>query len=252
MAIPASIDAAPPVPGSPPAAPTPNGLWGKDGFSFGDLLDIVNPLQHIPVVSWAYRAITGDEIAPAAKLAGGGLFGGFAGLALGLADAAVTEATGKGPAELTMAWLDQPPAPGVEAAAPTQFAAAEPPPAPGPDPELPAVSGAEDALLLAAFGGAADAGGGTLLPPAMPLPADQAALLLASLGIPEAAKEDPAARRAQTDQLEPDDAAGATAAPQLPASPAAAMHGENGLARTQFLAVAAAAGEDIRALFGVP
>ena len=42
---------------------------------------MINPLQHIPVVSSIYRAITGDEISPAARLAGGALFGGPIGLA---------------------------------------------------------------------------------------------------------------------------------------------------------------------------
>ena len=37
-------------------------LFGKDGFTLGDFLDIINPLQHIPVVSTVYRAITGDKI----------------------------------------------------------------------------------------------------------------------------------------------------------------------------------------------
>lgn len=46
-------------------------MWGDDGFRFGDLIDIVNPLQHVPIVSWAYRALTGDTIAPAAKVLGG-------------------------------------------------------------------------------------------------------------------------------------------------------------------------------------
>lgn len=44
--------------------------------SFGDLLDTINPLQHIPVVSEAYRHLTGDGIAPEARVAGGLLYGG--------------------------------------------------------------------------------------------------------------------------------------------------------------------------------
>ena len=38
--------------------------FGPDGFTFLDMLDIINPLQHIPVVSTLYRAITGDTIEP--------------------------------------------------------------------------------------------------------------------------------------------------------------------------------------------
>lgn len=59
----------------PPAVETTS-IFGEDGFTFGDIIDIVNPLQHIPVVSNIYRKITGDTIAPAMEIAGGALFGG--------------------------------------------------------------------------------------------------------------------------------------------------------------------------------
>ena len=36
-------------------------------FSFHDLLDIVNPLQHLPVIGTIYRAITGDTYRHAGK-----------------------------------------------------------------------------------------------------------------------------------------------------------------------------------------
>ena len=36
-------------------------FWGDDGFSFGDILDLINPLQHIPIVGTIYRAVTGDD-----------------------------------------------------------------------------------------------------------------------------------------------------------------------------------------------
>lgn len=52
----------------------------SDGeFGFDDLLDIFNPLQHLPIIGTAYRAITGDEIEAPARLAGGALYGGLAG-----------------------------------------------------------------------------------------------------------------------------------------------------------------------------
>ncbi|WP_162917257.1 hypothetical protein [Dongia deserti] len=42
---------------------------GPDGeFGWDDFLDIINPLQHIPLVNVAYRAITGDEIYGAARM----------------------------------------------------------------------------------------------------------------------------------------------------------------------------------------
>ena len=41
-----------------------NGLqfFGKDGFTFLDFLDVINPLQHIPIISSVYRSITNDSI----------------------------------------------------------------------------------------------------------------------------------------------------------------------------------------------
>lgn len=70
------------------------GFWGEDGFSFGDLLDLINPLQHIPIISNVYRAVTGDQIAAGPRLLGGGLFGGPIGLAVSMANLAVEDATG--------------------------------------------------------------------------------------------------------------------------------------------------------------
>lgn len=69
-------------------------LFGEDGFGFDDLIDVVNPLQHIPIVSSIYRWITGDEMSPAATVAGGALFGGPIGLAGAMASVAIEEVTG--------------------------------------------------------------------------------------------------------------------------------------------------------------
>lgn len=69
-------------------------LFGEDGLTFGDVLDVINPLQHIPVVSHFYREITGDEISPAARVAGGALFGGPIGLAVATVNAVVEATTG--------------------------------------------------------------------------------------------------------------------------------------------------------------
>jgi hypothetical protein len=70
-------------------------LWGKEGFSFGALLDVINPLQHIPIVGTVYRAITGDGIGPASRIAGGTLFGGIIGLVASSIDSLVEEETGR-------------------------------------------------------------------------------------------------------------------------------------------------------------
>lgn len=80
-------------------------MFGKDGFTFSDFLDIINPLQHIPVVNTVYRAITGDKIDPGARLIGGGLFGGPIGLVASMVSGMVEEATGKDPGEHALAAL---------------------------------------------------------------------------------------------------------------------------------------------------
>ena len=65
-----------------------------DGFSFGDLVDILNPLQHIPVVSTLYRRLTGDEISAVSRVAGGAIFGGWIGGAASVANAMLERVTG--------------------------------------------------------------------------------------------------------------------------------------------------------------
>lgn len=69
------------------------------------VIDIINPLQHIPVISTMYRHITGDEISPVARIAGGALFGGPIGLAAGIANAAVEDSTGKDIGETMLAMV---------------------------------------------------------------------------------------------------------------------------------------------------
>lgn len=71
-------------------------------FSFFDLLDIINPLQHIPVVSTIYRQITGDKIGNFARVAGGALYGGFAGAIVGGVNAIAAQETGHDIGELAM------------------------------------------------------------------------------------------------------------------------------------------------------
>ncbi|MFV3076573.1 hypothetical protein [Niveispirillum fermenti] len=65
------------------------------GMSFWDVLDVINPLQHIPVVNKIYQAVTGDTIGTPAKIAGAALFFGPVGVALASADAVVEKTTGK-------------------------------------------------------------------------------------------------------------------------------------------------------------
>lgn len=69
-----------------------SGFFGKDGFDLGDLLDVINPLQHIPVISSIYRSLTGDEISPAARLAGSTLYGGPVGLVTAFVSGVIEDA----------------------------------------------------------------------------------------------------------------------------------------------------------------
>ncbi len=67
----------------------------EKSFGFFDVLDMINPLQHIPVVSTIYRNLTGDGIGPAARVVGGAAFGGPIGAAAGIVNALVQIETGK-------------------------------------------------------------------------------------------------------------------------------------------------------------
>jgi hypothetical protein len=71
-----------------------NAAFGDDGFGFDDVVDMINPLQHIPIVSTLYRALTGDKIDVASRLVGGTLYGGFFGLMGAAINAAVEDSTG--------------------------------------------------------------------------------------------------------------------------------------------------------------
>jgi hypothetical protein len=79
--------------------------WKGDSFSFRDLIDIVNPLQHLPVVSTLYRWITGDTIGALPRIIGDGIYGGPIGLVAGLFNAAVKQESGKDTGEQVIALL---------------------------------------------------------------------------------------------------------------------------------------------------
>lgn len=78
-----------------PAAQRGFFLFGKDGLTFDDLIDALNPLQHVPLLSIAYRQLSGDQIDPLPKLAGGALFGGIAGLVSAGIDVLVEAVSGQ-------------------------------------------------------------------------------------------------------------------------------------------------------------
>jgi len=74
-------------------------------MSFWDFLDIINPLQHIPIVSTVYREITGDTIQPSMRIMGDMLYGGVIGGMASIANAVIEQATGQDVGETVMASL---------------------------------------------------------------------------------------------------------------------------------------------------
>ena len=118
-------------------------FWGKDGLRFSDLIDTINPLQHIPIVSSIYRKMTGDELAPGARIAGGSLFGGPVGFLSGLIDSVIEGATGQDIGGYVLGLLPGGNVPST--AAGLNMAAAGPAPA-----DTPAPAGAEQTVHTSA------------------------------------------------------------------------------------------------------
>ncbi len=80
-------------------------LFGDDGFTFLDFLDIINPLQHIPIVSTIYRDLTGDILDHGSRVAGSILFGGPIGALVAVVNVIFEETTGKDVGEHVMAFF---------------------------------------------------------------------------------------------------------------------------------------------------
>ncbi|MGE5539987.1 MAG: hypothetical protein ACM30I_15325 [Gemmatimonas sp.] len=146
---PTMIDVRPAPQDASPAAKPERSFWqrvfGDDGVSFSTVLDVVNPLQHIPVVSSIYREITGDRIAPGAKLIGDTLFGGPIGLVLSALDVTVQGETGRDMGEHVVAMFK----PGAPSDTDTAVASAAPDTAsdaaPAAAPESKEIAGADHA-----------------------------------------------------------------------------------------------------------
>jgi hypothetical protein len=106
---------------TPPAGETDDTArkraWKGDSFSFRDLIDIVNPLQHLPIVSTLYRWVTGDAIGALPRIIGDGIYGGPIGLVTGLFNAEIKQESGKDTGEHMIALLggDEPAAPDTAA-----------------------------------------------------------------------------------------------------------------------------------------
>jgi hypothetical protein len=87
-------------------APAPIKAFDDDsGPSFHDVLDILNPLQHIPIINTLYRHLTGDEEGAVADVAGGMLWTGPIGLITSLSDLTVKAETGKSIGDNILSWL---------------------------------------------------------------------------------------------------------------------------------------------------
>lgn len=67
----------------------------ESSFSFGDVVDVVNPLHHLPIVGMVYRGLTNDEIHPMSQIVGGALYGGPIGAMTGTVNAVSKVQTGK-------------------------------------------------------------------------------------------------------------------------------------------------------------
>jgi len=91
--------------GSTPASTSPAPATGSFKSFMKNLWDVVNPLQHIPVVSAIYRHVTGDTISPGAHFIGDALYGGVIGGAVAAADIAYQKTTGKDVGETVIASL---------------------------------------------------------------------------------------------------------------------------------------------------
>lgn len=74
--------------------------------TFSDFLDIINPLQHLPIISTLYRAITGDKIGMPEKIIGDTLYGGPLGFVSSVADSVFQSLTGKNVGDTVLAFLD--------------------------------------------------------------------------------------------------------------------------------------------------
>lgn len=74
-------------------------------FGFADLLDVINPLQHVPLLGSVYREVTGDQIGAPARVLGDMLYGGPVGLAFGVVDMLFAEIAGQSPSDTLVAAL---------------------------------------------------------------------------------------------------------------------------------------------------
>lgn len=120
----AASTAVPPVT-SPPSAPAPShgvSLWSHGSFGFKDFLDIINPLQHLPVIGSIYRYLTGDEPSGGARIVGDAIYGGPIGFGVGVVSTMLTDGDGRDLGERALASVFGPR--GGDSSSPTALAQA--------------------------------------------------------------------------------------------------------------------------------
>jgi hypothetical protein len=124
----------------------------KESF-FQHILDVINPLQHLPIIGTIYRAATGERLDPVEKIAGDAIYGGLWGAVTAVADVAFEAITGKSVEDTVMAWFrsDNPPRQ-VAKLSPSQIQVLQSMPS-GELPELPQID-QPDTLEIAALTGA--------------------------------------------------------------------------------------------------
>lgn len=128
----------------------------KESF-FQHILDVINPLQHLPIIGTIYRAATGERLDPVEKIGGSALYGGLWGAVTAVADVAFEAITGKSVEDTVMAWFKSDSTPSRAATAklsPSHIQVLQSVPS-GEFPKLPgAEDGEPDTLEIAALTGA--------------------------------------------------------------------------------------------------
>ncbi|PVB62709.1 hypothetical protein [Labrenzia sp. 011] len=106
-------------------------------FNFGDFLDVINPLQHIPGIAELYRSVTNDQISDDARKAGNAFYGfalgGPVGLGAMLAYSAAGDRWSGSPQDVQPADVQVADASAVAGAAETSETSEIPVPVPKPD-----------------------------------------------------------------------------------------------------------------------
>jgi hypothetical protein len=103
--VPALAPARGQTPGDAPAQASTD--EGSGGF-LHHLWQVIDPLEHLPLISTLYRAVTGEHIGTLERIAGDGLYGGLWGAISAIADTAFEAVTGRDFGSTVLALFGQP------------------------------------------------------------------------------------------------------------------------------------------------